>query len=148
MSIILRRIILKQKIHTRIAIELSMQIYYFVFLFVQIFFMISIFFNAIAFMNDLTKNFKFIVVLLTQNLLKINNYFFLYILLQILSINVIIFLQITRLIVFDFEYVHDNISKKKWEKHKNVEINWEFFIFVYINLTIIDKNKLINIDIR
>ena len=113
MSIILRRIILKQKIHTRIAIELSMQIYYFVFLFVQIFFMISIFFNAIAFMNDLTKNFKFIVVLLTQNLLKINNYFFLYILLQILSINVIIFLQITRLIVFDFEYVHDNISKKK-----------------------------------
>lgn len=97
--IIFQFLIAKQKKYIQIAIELSMQRYYFFFLFFQLFIIVSISSNVITILNELTQNFKSIATLVTSNLSKINNYFFFYILLQDLFVNATTLLQLNRIFI-------------------------------------------------
>ena len=93
----LRLLTEQQRLLITIAIELFVQKYYFAFLFIHVFLIVSLTFNIIIIENKIYHDFDSISKILIQNLSKINNYFFFYIFLQRLSINVDQFIQIVNL---------------------------------------------------
>jgi len=111
--LILRYLVKKQNKFTRVAEKLSIQYYYFIFLFVQLFIIVSIFSNTVVFLNRLIQNIKSIAVLIASNLLKVSNYFFFYMLFQRLSVSTVIFLQLNCILTQLIINLYNNTTKQK-----------------------------------
>lgn len=138
-SLLLRLIIVEQGTYSRVAAELSMQRYYFLFVFIQLFFVIFVISSVAAFLSDLTHDAEFVVALLARNLPKASNYFFSYMLLQTLSINAGALLQLSRIVSYLIDYFYDRISRQKWDRSQMSKISWGAYFPIYINLAVIDK---------
>ena len=136
-SMILDCLVSKQGIHTRIAAELSMQNYYFGFLFLQVFLVMSISSSTAAVLNGLSQDFKSFAALMAQNLPKASNYFLSYILPQALSVSVGSLLRISRLLKFVIAPLLDNTARQKWNRQREPEMKWGTFFPVYTNLAVI-----------
>lgn len=111
--LVLRCLIEKQDKLTRVIAKLFMQRHYFVCLFVQLFMIVSIFLSIAIFLSELTQDIKSIVALIASNLLKVNNYFFSYMLLQRLFVNAITLLQINRIVTRIMTCLHNKTTRQK-----------------------------------
>ncbi len=140
LPLVLRIITGWQGLSTETAVELSLQKYYFVFLFVQNFLTVSLSSSITAIAQDLHGP-SSAPALLARNLPKASNYFFSYLTLQGLSVSAGAFLQaeglINWLILAPWT---DRTPRQKWERQMGLpEIRWGTFYPLYTNLACIDK---------
>ena len=139
LPVILRLLLRFQGHHTGMAVELSMQSYYFFFLFVQVFLVVSISSGITTVIQQVTKSPQSVPSILAQNLPKASNYFFSYLVLQGLSTSSGALLQIWGLIQWFFlAPLFDNTARQKWMRQTSLPtIGWGSFFPVYTNLAAI-----------
>ncbi len=111
--LILRYLIEEQDKLTTVAVKLSMQRHYFVFLFVQLFLVISIFSNIAVLLSGFTHDIKSIATLIASNLSKISNYFFFYIFLRELFVSAATLLQINRIVARIIICLYNRTARQK-----------------------------------
>ena len=136
---ILRLLAKNQGVHTGMAVELTVQTYYFVFLFVQVFLVVSISSGITTVIAQLSQSPQSVASILAQNLPKATNYFFSYMLLQALSTSAGALLQLTGLLGwFVLAPILDKTARQKWKRHVDLpQMQWGTFFPVYTNLAAI-----------
>lgn len=139
LPLILYRLILQQGTHSRITVELSMQEYYFYFLFIQLFLVVSVSSSVAALLNGFAQDFTSVAGMMAQNLPKAGNYFFSYMILQAMSVSAATLLQLGRLIFFLAGFLLDTTARQKWERRLEPEVRWGTFFPVYTNLAVIGR---------
>ena len=117
----------------------TVQIYYFVFLFVQVFLVVSIASGTFQTLANISKDFTSTPNVLAENLPKAANYFFAYMILQALSTSSGTLLQIgTLLIWYLWARVVDNTARAKWTRNTQLPtVQWGSFFPVYTNFACI-----------
>ncbi|KAJ5888655.1 hypothetical protein N7495_008696 [Penicillium taxi] len=124
-----------QGLATGMAIELTVQKYYFAFLFVQLFLVVTI---ASSFSTVIEKatNVTSWPELLAQNIPKSSNYFFSYMILQAMSVSAGALVQIVGLVSwFILAPILDSTARKKWARTTNLnQMQWGSFFPVYTTL--------------
>ncbi|KAJ5663432.1 hypothetical protein N7507_004163 [Penicillium longicatenatum] len=135
LPVILRFLCKKQGVHNGMAIELTVQMYYFAFLFVQLFLVVTIassFSTIIENATDVTSW----PTLLASNIPKSSNYFFSYMILQAMSVSAGALVQIVNLISwFILAPILDKTARKKWARTTNLnQMQWGTFFPVYTTL--------------
>ncbi|CAD6580331.1 MAG: hypothetical protein ASARMPREDX12_009526 [Alectoria sarmentosa] len=139
LPIILRYLAKRQGDYTGMAVELSVQKYYFAFLFVQVFLVISISSGITTIITQITEKPQSVPSILATNLPKASNYFFSYLLLQALSVSAGDLVQIMGLIEwFLLAPLLDNTARQKWCRQTQLpNVQWGTFFPVYTNLACI-----------
>ncbi|KZF22423.1 DUF221-domain-containing protein [Xylona heveae TC161] len=139
LPITLRFLARQQGVHTGMAIELSVQNYYFAFLFVQVFLVVSISSGITTIIKQLSDNLGSAPQLLAANLPKASNYFFSYMLLQAFSVSAGALVQIGGLVSwFILAPLLDNTARQKWARQTNLpQMMWGTFFPVYTTLAAI-----------
>ena len=143
LPVILRFLARSQGDHTGMAVELSVQTYYFAFLFVQVFLVVSISSGITTVLDQISKGPQSVPAILASNLPKASNYFFSYMLLQALSVSAGALVQVGGLIKwFLLAPILDNTARQKWARQTNLpDMRWGTFFPVYTNLAAIGKSK-------
>ena len=141
LPLILRFLAKTQGDHTGMAVELSVQRYYFTFLFVQVFFVVSISSGITTVINELAHSPQSAPSILATNLPKASNYFFSYLLLQALSVSAGALVQVWQLIQwFVLAPLLDSTARQKWRRQVNLpDMQWGTFFPVYTNLACIGQ---------
>jgi hypothetical protein len=141
LPVILRFLAKTQGTETGMGVELSVQNYYFAFLFVQVFLVVSISSGITTVLTDLAKNIGNAPGLLAANLPKASNYFFSYMLLQAFSTSGGALVQIGGLLTWLFlSRLLDSTARQKWARQTNLpQVQWGTFFPVYTNLACIGK---------
>jgi hypothetical protein len=140
LPLILRFLSRAQGIFTGMSIELTVQNYYFAFLFVQLFLVVTIassFSTIIESFTDVTSWPE----LLASNIPKSSNYFFSYMILQAMSVSAGALVQIFGLVSwFILAPILDSTARKKWARTTNLnQMQWGTFFPVYTTLASIGK---------
>ena len=137
------RIITEQQgLLTTSAVELSVQTYYFGFLFIQIFLTVSLSASFTTIANQIYHGFDSVPKTLAQNLPKTSNYFFSYILLQALSISAGQLIQIMTLIRwYILAPLFDITPRAKVHRKRflHTQMQWGTIFPVFTNLACIGK---------
>jgi hypothetical protein len=141
LPLILRWLAKVQGIQSGMLVELSVQRYYFFFLFVQLFLVVSIasalteFFALFTSVDGWTS----VPSLLGTNIPKASNYFFSYMLLQALSVSAGALLQVGSLVGwFILAPLFDSTARAKFKRQTQLSnIQWGTFFPVYTNLACI-----------
>ncbi|KAF7162644.1 hypothetical protein CNMCM5623_007869 [Aspergillus felis] len=135
LPLILRFLCRAQGSHTGMAIELTVQNYFFAFLFVQLFLVVAISSSFSTIIDNVT-NVTSWPELLAQNIPSSSNYFFSYMILQALSVSAGALVQIFGLISwFILAPLLDNTARKKWGRTTNLnQMQWGTFFPVYTTL--------------
>lgn len=141
LPLILRFLVRLQGSKSGMLVELSVQRYYFWFLFVQLFLVVSIAGALTAFfaLFKSVEGFTNVPSLLGSNIPKASNYFFSYMLLQALSVSAGALLQVGSLIGwFILAPILDSTARAKFKRQTNLSnIKWGTFFPVYTNLACI-----------
>lgn len=142
LPIILRFLAKIQGEYTGMAVELSVQRYYFAFLFVQVFLVVSISSGITTIISQITHDPQSVPAILAQNLPKASNYFFSYLLLQALSVSAGALVQTMGLIQwFVLAPLLDKTARQKWHRQTNLpNMQWGTFFPVYTNLACIGES--------
>ncbi|KAJ5206663.1 hypothetical protein N7491_002722 [Penicillium cf. griseofulvum] len=135
LPLILRFLSRTQGLFTGMSIELTVQNYYFAFLFVQLFLVVTIassFSTIIENVTDVTSWPQ----LLAVNIPKSSNYFFSYMILQAMSVSAGALVQIFGLLSwFILAPILDSTARKKWARTTNLnQMQWGTFFPVYTTL--------------
>lgn len=140
LPLILRFLTKTQGVQTGMAIELTVQNYYFAFLFVQLFLVVSIS-SSFSTIFDSFTNIIGWPQLLAQNIPKSSNYFFSYMILQAMSVSAGALVQIFNLISwFILAPIFDNTARMKWARTTNLnQMQWGTFFPVYTTLASIGE---------
>ncbi|KAJ5628700.1 hypothetical protein N7490_010928 [Penicillium lividum] len=135
LPVILRFLSKKQGIHTGMAIELTVQNYYFAFLFVQLFLVVTVASSFSTIIENAT-NVASWPTLLASNIPKSSNYFFSYMILQAMSVSAGALMQLGNLIGwFILGPILDKTARKKWARTTNLnQMQWGTFFPVYTTL--------------
>ena len=135
LPLILRFLSKAQGVQTGMAIELTVQNYYFAFLFVQLFLVVSISSSFSTIADSITEITSW-PDLLAQNIPKSSNYFFSYMILQAMSVSAGALVQIFNLVSwFVMAPVFDNTARMKWARTTNLnQMQWGTFFPVYTTL--------------
>ena len=141
LPIILRFLSKQRGLQTGNAIELSVQDYYFVFLFVQVFLIVSISSGITTALKQLIRSIGSAPAILAINLPRASNYFFSYMLLQAFSVSAGALLQIGGLFSwFILAPFTDNTARARWARQVNLPtVQWGSFFPIYTNLAAIGK---------
>jgi hypothetical protein len=141
LPVILRFLTRNQGVHTGMAIELTVQHYYFAFLFVQVFLVVSISSGFSTILNSV-RDVTSVPSLLAENIPKASNYFFSYMVLQAMSVSAGALVQIVGLVSwFILAPIFDNTARMKWARTTNLnQVQWGTFFPVYTNLASIGKS--------
>ena len=141
LPIILRFLVKFQGTQSGMLVELSVQKYYFCFLFVQLFLVVSIASAAATVLSYFSNisDIAGIPELFAQNIPKAANYFFSYMLLQALSTSAGALVQVGGLIGwFILAPLLDTTARDKFKRQTNLsEVQWGTFFPVYTNLACI-----------
>lgn len=139
LPIILRLLAKSQGDHTGMAVELSVQTYFFAFLFVQVFLVVSISSGITTVIHEISSGPQNVPSILASNLPKASNYFFSYLLLQALSVSAGALVQIMGLFKwFVLAPLLDNTARQKWARQTSLpDMQWGTFFPVYTNLAAI-----------
>lgn len=140
LPLILRFLSKTQGLHTGMAIELTVQNYYFAFLFVQLFLVVTIASSFSTIIENVT-NVSSWPELLATNIPRSSNYFFSYMILQAMSVSAGALVQIFGLISwFILAPIMDSTARKKWARTTNLnQMQWGTFFPVYTVLASIGK---------
>jgi hypothetical protein len=132
-----------QGLHTGMAIELTVQNYYFAFLFVQLFLVVTIASSFSTIIENVT-NVTSWPEMLADNIPKSSNYFFSYMILQAMSVSAGALVQIFGLISwFILAPIMDSTARKKWARTTNLnQMQWGTFFPVYTTLASIGMYTL------
>lgn len=143
LPIMLRLLSRSQGDHTGMAVELSVQTYYFAFLFVQVFLVVSISSGITTVLDQISNGPQSVPSILASNLPKASNYFFSYLLLQALSVSAGALVQVMGLFKwFILAPLLDNTARQKWARQTTLpEMQWGTFFPVYTNLAAIGKSN-------
>ncbi|KAJ5815680.1 hypothetical protein N7474_007457 [Penicillium riverlandense] len=135
LPLILRFLSRTQGLSTGMAVELTVQHYYFAFLFVQLFFVVTIA-SSFGTIIDNVTNVTSWPNILAQNIPKSSNYFFSYMILQAMSVSAGALLQIFGLVSwFILAPILDSTARKKWARTTNLnQMQWGTFFPVYTTL--------------
>ncbi|KAL9587159.1 MAG: hypothetical protein Q9212_000432 [Teloschistes hypoglaucus] len=127
--------------HTGMAVTLSVQNYYFTFLFVQLFLVVSISSGITNTITQLSDNPTNVPGILAANLPRSTNYFFGYMLLQSLTVSAGALLQFGGLFTwFVLAPILDSTGRQKWTRQTKLStITWGTFFPVYTNLAAIGE---------
>lgn len=138
---ILRFLSRSQGDRTGMEIELSVQNYFFAFLFVQVFLVVSISSGITTVLSEISQGLQNVPSILASNLPKSSNYFFSYLILQALTVSAGALVQVEGLLVwFIFAPLHDNTARQKWSRQTNLpDIGWGTFFPVFTNLAAIGE---------
>jgi hypothetical protein len=138
LPLILRFLSKNQGVHTGMAVELTVQNYYFAFLFVQLFLVVSISSGFTTIFNSI-KQVTSVPELLAENIPKASNYFFSYMILQAMSVSAGALVQIFGLVSwFILAPIFDNTARMKWARTTNLnQMQWGTFFPVYTTLATI-----------
>lgn len=141
LPLILRFLSRNQGVHTGMAIELTVQNYYFAFLFVQLFLVVSISSGFSTIFNSI-KDVTSVPELLATNIPKASNYFFSYMVLQAMSVSAGALVQIFSLVSwFILAPIFDSTARMKWARTTNLnQMQWGTFFPVYTTLASIGKS--------
>ncbi|KAI9868616.1 MAG: hypothetical protein M1813_004466 [Trichoglossum hirsutum] len=139
LPVILRLLAKQQGVHTGMAMELSVQNYYFAFLFVQVFLVVSLSSGITTVIQQISKDVTSAPAVLAQNLPKAGNYFFSYMLLQAFSVSAGALVQIGGLISwFILAPLLDSTARQKWTRQTSLpRVQWGTFFPVFTNLACI-----------
>ncbi|KFY21427.1 hypothetical protein V493_07411 [Pseudogymnoascus sp. VKM F-4281 (FW-2241)] len=118
--------------------ELSVQNYYFFFLFVQVFLVVSVSNGTFATLAR-TGSVTTVPALMAQNLPKASNYFFSYMIIQALSTSASHLLQVATLIMwFLMPKFMDNTARKRWTRNTSLStVKWGAYFPTYTNFACI-----------
>ncbi|GAB1218530.1 hypothetical protein ATERTT37_007789 [Aspergillus terreus] len=145
LPLILRFLCRTQGLHTGMAVELTVQNYYFAFLFVQLFLVVAISSSFSTIINNVT-NLTSWPELLAQNIPLSSNYFFSYMILQAMSVSAGALVQIANLASwFILAPIFDTTARTKWARTTNLnQMQWGTFFPVYTTLASIGgfSNKM------
>ncbi|EEP76111.1 conserved hypothetical protein [Uncinocarpus reesii 1704] len=135
LPLILRFLSKNQGVSTGMAIELTVQNYFFAFLFVQLFLVVSISSGFSTIFNSI-KDVTSVPELLATNIPKASNYFFSYMVLQAMSVSAGALVQIFSLVSwFILAPIFDNTARMKWARTTNLnQMQWGTFFPVYTTL--------------
>ncbi|KAJ5151235.1 uncharacterized protein N7482_010487 [Penicillium canariense] len=135
LPLILRFLCRAQGLHTGMSIELTVQNYYFAFLFVQLFLVVTIASSFSTIIENVT-NVTSWPEMLAQNIPKSSNYFFSYMILQAMSVSAGALVQIFGLVSwFILAPIMDSTARKKWARTTNLnQMQWGTFFPVYTTL--------------
>ncbi|KAJ5132033.1 hypothetical protein N7448_006191 [Penicillium atrosanguineum] len=124
-----------QGLHTGMEIELTVQNYYFAFLFVQLFLVVTIASSFSTIIDNIT-NVTSWPEMLANNIPKSSNYFFSYMILQAMSVSAGALVQIVHLISwFILAPILDKTARKKWARTTNLnQMHWGTFFPMYTTL--------------
>lgn len=141
LPIILRLLARTQGVNNGMAVELSVQNYYFGFLFVQVFLVVSLSSGLTTIIQELANDPISAPTLLAQNLPKAGNYFFSYMLLQAFSVSGGALAQLVNLAKwFLLANILDSTARQKWKRQITLpRVKWGTFFPVYTNLACIGK---------
>nr|KAK5447240.1 hypothetical protein LTR18_002819 [Exophiala xenobiotica] len=141
LPLILRWLCKVQGVQSGMLVEISVQRYYFAFLFVQLFLVVSIASALTQFFALFTSvdGFTNIPTLLGTNIPKASNYFFSYMLLQALSVSAGALVQVGSLIGwFILAPLFDSTARAKFKRQTELSnVRWGTFFPVYTNLACI-----------
>lgn len=135
LPLILRFLSRTQGLHTGMAVELTVQNYFFAFLFVQVFLVVAISSSFSTIINNVTDVTSW-PELLAQNIPSSSNYFFSYMILQALSVSAGALVQIFGLVSwFILAPILDTTARTKWARTTNLnQMQWGTFFPVYTTL--------------
>ncbi len=139
---VLRIITERQGLLTEVAVELSLQKFYFIFLFVQVFLTVSLSSSITAVIQQLLHGLDSVPAVLATNLPKASNYFFSYLILRCFSVSAGSLLQIGRLIDrCTLARIMNVTPRQKWEKQTSLpQMQWGILFPIYTNLACIGKS--------
>lgn len=138
---ILRTVINQRRQFTKSAVELSLQKYYFAFLFVHLFLTVSISSGIVTVLAQTLNSTEFGPVILAQNLPKASNYFLSYVLLQAFFVSGSIFVQLTGAFRYAVNKITANTPREHARKTYMSVIQWGTFFPVYTNLGCIGRSN-------
>ncbi|KAL4917142.1 hypothetical protein BDW62DRAFT_184235 [Aspergillus aurantiobrunneus] len=135
LPLLLRFLCRAQGLQTGMGIELTVQNYFFAFLFVQLFLVVAIASSFSTIINNIT-NVTSWPELLAQNIPLSSNYFFSYMILQALSVSAGALVQIFSLVSwFILAPMLDSTARRKWARTTNLnQMQWGTFFPVYTTL--------------
>ncbi len=141
LPVTLRLLAKTQGDHTGMAVELSVQQYYFAFLFVQVFLVVSISSGITTVIEQISHSPQSIPSILAENLPKASNYFFSYLLLQALSTSAGALVQVMGLLSwFVLAPLLDSTARQKWRRQTKLpNMQWGTFFPVYTNFACIGQ---------
>ena len=141
LPIVLRILANYQGLLTNIAVEQSLQNYYFTFLFVQVFLTISLSSSITTIIQELIHGLDSIPAVLARNLPKTSNYFSSYILIQGFSVSAGTLVQIGGLInwIVVAPFVDHTPRQKRDRQTTLPQLQWGTMFPVYTNLACIGK---------
>ncbi len=117
LPLILRAITRRQGLLTEVAVELSLQKYYFAFLFMQVFLTVSLSSSITAVAQEILHGLDSLPTILATNLPKASNYFFSYLLLRGFSVSAGSLLQMGGLINWIvLAPITSHTPRQKWER--------------------------------
>lgn len=141
LPLILRALCRLQGIKSGMLVELSVQRYYFFFIFIQLFLIVTLGSSAFQLVKVFSnpEEVTSIPSLLGQTIPTASNYFFSYILLQALSVSAGALLQVGSLVAwFILAPMLDSTARDKFKRQTNLQnISWGTFFPVYTNLACI-----------
>ncbi|KAE8383411.1 hypothetical protein BDV26DRAFT_138621 [Aspergillus bertholletiae] len=135
LPLILRFLCRTQGVHTGMAVELTVQNYYFAFLFVQLFLVVAISSSFSTIISNVT-NVSSWPQLLAENIPLSSNYFFSYMILQAMSVSAGALVQVVNLASwFILGPLLDTTARTKWARTTNLnQMQWGTFFPVYTTL--------------
>ncbi|EIT78590.1 hypothetical protein BDV35DRAFT_347459 [Aspergillus flavus] len=135
LPLILRFLCRTQGVHTGMAVELTVQNYYFAFLFVQLFLVVAISSSFSTIISNVT-NVTSWPQLLAENIPLSSNYFFSYMILQAMSVSAGALVQVVNLVSwFILGPLLDTTARTKWARTTNLnQMQWGTFFPVYTTL--------------
>lgn len=141
LPVILRLMARVQGGPTGMSVELTVQNYYFAFLFVQVFLVVSISSGITTVFTEITQGPQNVPAILAGNLPKASNYFFSYMILQAFSVSAAALVQLLALFKwFVLAPLLDNTARQKWARQTNLpDVRWGTFFPVYTNLAAIGE---------
>ena len=138
---LLRFLTTLQGVPTGNGVELSVQNYFFIFLFVQVFLIVSISSGITSAIKSLIDDIASAPSILAVNLPRASNYFFSYMLIQAFSVSAGALLQIAALFKrFILAAIIDSTPRQKWAREMTLStVTWGTFFPVYTNLAAIGR---------
>lgn len=135
LPMLLRFLCRTQGLQTGMGIELTVQNYFFAFLFVQLFLVVAIASSFSTIFRNIT-NVTSWPQLLAQNIPSSSNYFFSYMILQALSVSAGALVQIFSLVSwFILAPILDSTARRKWARTTNLnQMQWGTFFPIYTTL--------------
>ena len=128
-----------QGLPTGASVELSIQAYYFFFLFIQVFLVVSLSSGILHIIQELSSNPTKVTDLLAENLPGASNFFFSYLILQALSISAGQLVQLLHLFLwFVWAPINDSTARQKFHRQVTLPFNQGGTLFpVYTNFACI-----------